>query len=109
MFTGYTQGNRDYGFMSTNNCSIDKNVVNVTLGLENFTNVTGTFAPTLLFNPFLPTVPTFAVRETQSLGQQMLNATVGINGLKGPSIGLHYAERRQSLGQQMLERWAKMG
>ena len=24
---------------------------------------------------------TFAVRETQSLGQQMLNATVGINGL----------------------------
>ena len=50
-------------------------------------------------NPFVPTVPTFAVRETaslgimsaprvpplcretQSLGQQMLNAPVGINGL----------------------------
>ena len=28
-----------------------------------------------------PTVPTFAVRETQSLGQQMLNRLVGINGL----------------------------
>ena len=25
--------------------------------------------------------PSFAVRETQSLGQQMLNAPVGINGL----------------------------
>ena len=24
------------------------------------------------FNPFMPTVPTFAVRETASLGQQML-------------------------------------
>ena len=33
-------------------------------------------------NPFMPTVPTFAVRETD--------------------------ERRQSLGQQMLERWAWM-
>ena len=32
-------------------------------------------------NPFFPTVPTCAVQETQSLGQQMLNATVGINGL----------------------------
>ena len=28
-----------------------------------------------------PLRSTFAVRETQSLGQQMLNATVGINGL----------------------------
>jgi len=40
----------------------------------------------LHLNPFMPTVPTFAVRETQSLGQQMLelsckNATVGTNGL----------------------------
>ena len=52
-----------------------------------------------LVNPFFPTVPTFAVRETashgimgapevpplcretQSLGQQMLNAPLGINGL----------------------------
>ena len=38
------------------------------------------------WNPFFPTVPTFAVRETASLGQQMLelsceNATVGTNGL----------------------------
>ena len=51
------------------------------------------------FNPFVPTVPTFAVRETaslgimgtprvppscretQSVGQQMLNAAVGKNGL----------------------------
>ena len=31
----------------------------------------------------LPLRSTFAVRETASLGQQMLNATVGINGLKG--------------------------
>ena len=28
-----------------------------------------------------PLRSTFAVRETQSLGQQMLNVTVGINGL----------------------------
>jgi len=40
------------------------------------------------FNPFMPTVPTFAVRET-SLGQQMLeigceNAMVGKNGLIFP-------------------------
>ena len=34
------------------------------------------------FNPFVPTVSTFAVRETQSLGQQMFYATVGLNGLK---------------------------
>ena len=42
--------------------------------------------PDRLFNPFVPTVPTCAVRETQSLGQHMLelsceNATVGTNGL----------------------------
>ena len=30
-----------------------------------------------------PLRSTFAVREKQSLGQQMLNATVGINGLRG--------------------------
>ena len=40
----------------------------------------------IVINPFMPTVPTFAVRETQSLRQQMLelgceNATVGKNGL----------------------------
>ena len=38
------------------------------------------------FNPFMPTVPTFAVRETQSLGQQMLNATVGKKGLTYMSV-----------------------
>ena len=42
-------------------------------------------------NPFVSTVPTFAVRETQSLGQQMLelgceNATVGTNGLNTASM-----------------------
>ena len=31
-----------------------------------------------------PLRSTFAVRETASLGQQMLSATVGINGLNGP-------------------------
>ena len=59
------------------------------------------------FNPFVPTVPTFAVRETaslgimgaprvpplcretQSLGQQMLNAPLGINGLKIITRELH--------------------
>ena len=40
-------------------------------------------------DPFLPTVPTFAVRET----------TANV-----PTFAV-----RQSLGQQMLERWAKMG
>ena len=30
-----------------------------------------------------PVRSTFAVRETASLGQQMLNAPVGINGLRG--------------------------
>ena len=39
----------------------------------------------MYINPFFPTVPTFAVRETQSLGQHMLelsceNATVSKNG-----------------------------
>ena len=33
-----------------------------------------------------PLRSTFAVRETASLGQQMLNATVGINGLIRPSL-----------------------
>ena len=37
-----------------------------------------------------PVRSTFAVRETASLGQQMLNAPVGINGLKG-SCPLHHA------------------
>ena len=33
-----------------------------------------------------PVVPPLC-RETQSLGQQMLNATVGINGLTGGTLG----------------------
>ena len=32
-----------------------------------------------------PLLSTFAVRETASLGQQMLNAPLGINGLKSAS------------------------
>ena len=35
-----------------------------------------------------PLRPTFAVRETQSLGQQMLDATVGINGLNTVGLSL---------------------
>ena len=43
-------------------------------------------------DPFVPTVPTCAVRETASLGQHMLelsceNATVGTNGLRDLSVG----------------------
>ena len=41
------------------------------------------FSPPLRFRNQLPT---FAVRETQSLGQQMLNALLGINGLRCLSI-----------------------
>ena len=41
-----------------------------------------------LINPFVPTVPTFAVRETASLGQQMLNAPVGINGLTDSMLNI---------------------
>ena len=59
------------------------------------------FITTLLLhfrNQFLPIVPTFAVRETD------------ISRHKGGHPRFpHYAERRQSLGQQMLERWAKIG
>ena len=50
-----------------------------------------TEAFSLQINPFFPTVSTCAVRETQSLGQHMLelsceNATVGKNGLRGRVI-----------------------
>ena len=38
---------------------------------------------------------TFAVRETQSLGQQMLNAPVGINGLTMNSEQDLYSKQRQ--------------
>ena len=59
-------------------------------------------SPWPYLNPFFPTVPTFAVRETASLRQQMLelsceNATVGTNGLILTYINklvssIHYAE-----------------
>ena len=38
-----------------------------------------------------------------------LRALSTLRGLRGHPRWPHYAERRQSLGQQMLERWAKMG
>ena len=50
----------------------------------------------LFINPFMPTVPTFAVRETTSLGQQMLNATVDINGLMEMSLLLTFPGRVSS-------------
>ena len=68
----------------------------------------------LFINPFIPKVPTCAVqetvslgimgapevpplcRETQSLGQQMLNATVGMNGLRKNNKKTSTAVRRQS-------------
>jgi len=53
-----------------------------------------------------PEVPPLC-RETQSLGQHMLelsceNATVGKNGLREAELGPHDAERRQPLGQLIL-------
>ena len=48
-------------------------------------------------NPFFPTVPTFAVRETASLG------------IMGAPAVTPLCQETQSLGQQMLERWEKMG
>ena len=38
-----------------------------------------------------------------------LRALSSLRGLGGHPRGPHYAERRQSLGQQMLEQWAKIG
>ena len=72
----------------------------------------------------MPTVPTFAVRETDVSrpnggpsgaplkplrDDSTLRALSSLSGLRGAPEVSHYAERRQSLGQQMLERWAKMG
>ena len=48
-----------------------------------------------LNNPFMPTVPTFGVRE------------IDVSRHNGGDV--NYAERRQSLGHQILERWAKIG
>ena len=76
------------------------------------------------FNPFLPTVPTFAVQETDVTrhnggpsgaplkplrDDSALRTLSSLRGLRGAPKGPHYAERRQSLGQQMLERWLKIG
>ena len=38
-----------------------------------------------------------------------LRALSSLWGLRGAPEDPHYAKRRQSLGQQMLERWAKIG
>ena len=59
-----------------------------------------------LLNPFMPTVPKFAVRETyvsrhnggtSGAPHKPLRVDSALRALS------HYAERRQSLGQQMLE------
>ena len=83
------------------------------------------FCPPLRFrNQFLPTVPTFAVRETHvsrhnggtsgaplkpRRDDSALRALSSLRGLRGAPAVPYYAERRQSLGQQMLERWVKIG
>ena len=77
----------------------------------------------------MPTVPTFAVRETnvsrhnvgtsgaplkplrddsalRFMPDSALRALSSLRGLRGAPEIPHYAERRQSLGEQMLERWA---
>ena len=70
----------------------------------------------LFINPFLPTVPAFAVRETDVSRHDGGTSGAPLKPLRDDSAlralsslrGLR-AERRQSLRQQMLERWAKMG
>ena len=69
----------------------------------------------------MPTVPKFAVRETNvprhnggTSGAPLKplrddSALRALSSLRGLRRFPHYAERRQSLGQQMLERWANMG
>ena len=54
-----------------------------------------------------PRVPPFKPLRDDSA----LRALSSLRGLRGvPEVPrAYYAERRQSLGQQMLERWAKMG
>ena len=56
----------------------------------------------------MPTVPTFAVRETNVSRHNGGTSGAPLKPLRDPRFP-HYAERRQSLGQQMLERWAWMG
>ena len=76
------------------------------------------------FNPFLPTVPTFAVRETDVSrhnggtsdaphkplrNDSALRALSSLRGLRGALEVPPLCRETQSLGQHMLERWAKMG
>ena len=82
------------------------------------------FLPTVAFSQSIfPTVPTFDVRETHVSrhnggtsgapleplrDDSVLRALSSLRGLRGHPKLPHYAERHlgQSLGQQMLERWA---
>ena len=76
------------------------------------------------FNPFMPTVPTFAVRETDVsrhnggtsgapfkplIVDSALRALSTLRGLRGAPEVPPLCRETQSLGQQMLERWAKIG
>ena len=72
----------------------------------------------LSVNPFFPTVPTCAVRDTASLGIMPLKplgddsvprALSSLRGLRGVPEVPPSCRETQSLGQQMLERWEKMG
>ena len=78
---------------------------------------------TLIINPFIPTVPTFAVRETDvsrhnggTSGAPLkplrvdstLRALSSLRGLRGAPEVPPLCRETQSLGQQMLERWAWM-
>ena len=55
-----------------------------------------------LINPFMPTVPTFAVRETDVSRHNGGTSGAPLKPLRDDSA----LRARQSLGQQMLERWA---
>ena len=75
-------------------------------------------------NPFMPTVPTFAVRETDVSRQNggtsgtplkalrdgsALRALSSLRSLRGAPEVPPFCRETSVLGQQMLERWAKMG
>ena len=79
------------------------------------------FVQLLTLNQFLPTIPTFAVRETDvsrhnggTLGVPLkplrddsaLRALSTLEGFKGAPAVPPLCRETQSLGQQMLERWA---
>ena len=72
------------------NISLRKGICNLTGFFQNCP-LTSRFRAHRPVNPFFPTVPTCAVRETQFLGQYMLelsceNATLGTNGLIGHGV-----------------------